>query len=311
MNGRGKPASGRERPGERGTALIVALLVMVIMTLLGIPFLLMGETENRIAENERLSLQALYAAESGARVVKRWFDQPGHADNVINPILDAIDREQREIDADGDPGTATETADGSPEHPYYKQVDDAVFAKPFRGSLVDALLGAEDGPDMCIDELLSADAEDFLLDMSNELFGGYPSGESGRRARISHIDVYAPPYVPVAGSWKRYGVGTVKVVAGIYQEYPDGSETLLSERTVKITLGQVKVPVPQLAALNACDAVAWNDDLTVHWGTMAVSVSDSGLEPGPCRSRNRTRQATRESTKSRSHVGARRSALGL
>ena len=52
---------------DRGIALIVALLVMVIMTLLGVPFLLMGETENRIAENERLSMQALYAADAGSK----------------------------------------------------------------------------------------------------------------------------------------------------------------------------------------------------------------------------------------------------
>jgi hypothetical protein len=40
--------------------MIIAVLVMVMLTLLGISFLLMAETENRIAENERLGLQALY-----------------------------------------------------------------------------------------------------------------------------------------------------------------------------------------------------------------------------------------------------------
>ena len=37
--------------------------------------LLVAATENRIAENERLSAQALYAADTGAKVVKRWFDR--------------------------------------------------------------------------------------------------------------------------------------------------------------------------------------------------------------------------------------------
>ena len=66
---------GPERSCERGVALITAMLIMVIMTLLGIPFLLMGETENRIAENEKLSLQALYVAEAGALIAQRWFEQ--------------------------------------------------------------------------------------------------------------------------------------------------------------------------------------------------------------------------------------------
>jgi len=274
MQGRGTSAIGRGRPAERGTALVVALLVMVVMTLLGIPFLLMGETENRIAENECLSLQALYAAESGARVVKRWFDQPGHADNVINPPLAAIDRAQREIDEDGDPATAPTDADGSPEHPYYKQDNDAVFGKPFRGSLVDAILGTEDGPDMRIDAASSAEAETFLRELSNDLLGGYPSGESGRRAKISHIDIYSPPYVQVGGTWKRHGVATVKVVAGVYQERQGDSEVLLSERMVKIVLSEARLTptAPNLAALNVCGPVEWNEELTIHWGTMAVSA---------------------------------------
>ena len=65
---------GRER--ERGSALVIAVLVTVILTLLGVAFLLMGETENKIAENEKLSAQALYFGEAGVRVVKRWFDRP-------------------------------------------------------------------------------------------------------------------------------------------------------------------------------------------------------------------------------------------
>ena len=57
----------QDRTNERGSAMIIAILVMVILTLLGISFLLMADTENRIAENEKLSAQALYFAEAGAR----------------------------------------------------------------------------------------------------------------------------------------------------------------------------------------------------------------------------------------------------
>ena len=77
------------RSGERGSALIIAILVTVILTLLGISFLMMAETENKIAENELLSAQTLYVAESAARQVKRWFDHPpnqtGSAWNLLNP----------------------------------------------------------------------------------------------------------------------------------------------------------------------------------------------------------------------------------
>ena len=46
-----RPADGR--PGERGSAMVLAILVTVIMTLLGVSFLMMAQTENRIAENEK------------------------------------------------------------------------------------------------------------------------------------------------------------------------------------------------------------------------------------------------------------------
>jgi hypothetical protein len=250
---------------------------MVIMTLLGIPFLLMGETENRIAENEQLALQALYAAESGAWMVKRWFDQPGSTSNVINPPLAAIDREQRLIDADGDPGTAPAAADGSAGLPYYKQDDDALFEKPYRGSAVDELLGTEDGPDMVIDAEGSTEARNFLVDLSDKLFGGYPSGGAGRRARIARIDVYGPPHVRVGGTWKRYGVGSARVVGRIVQEYPDGTEVVLAERTVGLAFNEVRYAPRQLGTLNACSTSDWNTDLTIHWGAL-VHAAAPGVE---------------------------------
>ena len=47
-----------DRGHERGSAMVIAMLVSVILTLLGVSYLLMAETENRISENERLSDQA-------------------------------------------------------------------------------------------------------------------------------------------------------------------------------------------------------------------------------------------------------------
>ncbi|MDX1389695.1 MAG: pilus assembly PilX N-terminal domain-containing protein, partial [Acidobacteriota bacterium] len=61
---------------ERGSATLVAMLVCVILTALGIAFVLAAEMENKIAGNERRSTQARLVAESGARAVKAWFDDP-------------------------------------------------------------------------------------------------------------------------------------------------------------------------------------------------------------------------------------------
>ena len=96
-----------ERSQERGSALIIALLVTVVLALLGISFLLMAETENRIARNERRSAQALYAAQSTVRVVKSWFDAPTTA--MLVPGPGQIDRTQRSIVAAADPSPLVES----------------------------------------------------------------------------------------------------------------------------------------------------------------------------------------------------------
>src|SRR5919107_1639268 len=58
---------------ERGSALLVSLMVMVGLSLLGLGFVAVTETESAIAVNERNSAQALFAAETGARAVVDFF----------------------------------------------------------------------------------------------------------------------------------------------------------------------------------------------------------------------------------------------
>lgn len=271
----------KARRAERGFAIVVVLLIVTMLGLLGTSYLLMADTERRIAESERLSAQALFAAEAGTRIVKRWFDAPMSSENLRNPSLAAIDRTLRLIDGDGDPNTAPVAADGSAGLPYYKQgVDrdadgqDDVFRTPYRGSLADALLGTEDGPDIRIDENASSDARTFLRDLSPALLGDYPGG--GLAARITSIDVYGPPYVLSAGNWVRYGMGTVRVVSRIYRDGPGGAEEVYAERMVRIVINEVPYSMGgELGPLHSCDNLGWNGEFTVHWGVAtAVNAAD-------------------------------------
>lgn len=265
------------RPGERGSALIIAVLVIVILTLLGVSFLLMADTENRIAENERLSAQALYFGESGVRMVKRWFDSPASSANLMNPPITVIDRTLRLIDADGDPTTDPVLQDGS-TWPRYKQgIDlngdgtDDVFEKPYRPSLAHTLLGTEDGPDMRIDEEYSSAAKTFLGNLSDALMDDYPAATAGIRARIVRIDVYAPPYLNVAGAWTRYGVATVAVTSRIYRVV-DSTEIVLAERLVRAVLNETPFPGPY-GPLHSCDILYYGGFFLPHWGSV-TSVED-------------------------------------
>lgn len=260
-----------ERRGERGSALVIAVLVTVILTLLGVSFLLMAETENKIAQNETRSAQALYFAEGGARQVKRWFDRPGSGFNLANPSLAIVDRTLRMIDTDGAGPNAPFPQDGSAGAPRYKQgVDldgngiDDVFEKPYRDTLVHTLLGTPDGPDMRIDENFSAAAKTFLGTLSDRLMSNFPASAAGVRARITRIDIYAPPYLDIAGTWTRYGMGTVAVTAVIVKTQ-GGTEQVLASRTIRAVLNETPYPGPS-GPLHSCDLLQTSGDFTVYWG---------------------------------------------
>jgi hypothetical protein len=269
---------------ERGSAMVIAVLVTVILTLLGVSFLLMAETENRISENERLGQQALYFGEAGVRLVKRWFDYPAplYATNLIDPPLGVIDRTLRHIDADGDPSTAPTAATGVANTAgcYFKQgwdpdadgIDD-VFEKPYREGPKFALMGTEDHPDMRIDENASTAARTFLTNMSNALLANFPN--QSYRARIRTIDIYEPPYVYNGSSWVRFGIGTVKVIARVYRTLGNGTEQVLAERMIKAVLNETPYYGP-MGPLHSCSEIEWNGDFTVNWG-LSSSVGDADL----------------------------------
>lgn len=57
-----------DRPGERGTAFVVALLVLTVLTVAGLALTLMTQTEVRIGANEREANRTFYASDSGIHV---------------------------------------------------------------------------------------------------------------------------------------------------------------------------------------------------------------------------------------------------
>src|SRR5438552_10736927 len=66
----------RNRRSDRGSALLVSLMVMVGLSLLGLGFVAISETESTIAKNQSQALQTLTIAEAGARMAVEWFQDP-------------------------------------------------------------------------------------------------------------------------------------------------------------------------------------------------------------------------------------------
>lgn len=77
--------------GERGSALILALMVMLILTFLGLTLLAMTETEMQLGGNERIQSELFYATESGTAVAKaRVLDGAVIPTSFIIPITSTV-----------------------------------------------------------------------------------------------------------------------------------------------------------------------------------------------------------------------------
>src|SRR5262252_6605037 len=94
----------QELQGERGVALIVALMAMLVMAAIGTALVLAAATESRIARNFRNNTEALYAADA---VLERVVDElRGVADwNLV------LSGNLRSTFVDGEPGGARVLAD--------------------------------------------------------------------------------------------------------------------------------------------------------------------------------------------------------
>jgi hypothetical protein len=269
-----------DRRREEGSALILAALVTVILSLLGLSYLMMAQTENTIAENERNSQAALYVAEAGTRLAIAWFNDPT-ATGYLVPTLADLDRTKRVFDHDNNSGTArVQAASGDATKPLYKdatQTTGLIFDRPYRSALADTFLGVETGTDgnvafatMGPDVIVNAT---FLTTINDTLFPNFPS--PFLRARVTRIEIYQPPLLSIGGNNTRMGIATVKVTAGVFQYPGTASERQIATRIVKAVVNEIPVPGP-VGPLQSCADLGYNGAFQIHWGA-GTSVSAANL----------------------------------
>lgn len=285
------PTPGRA-PGMRGSALLIAVLVMATLTVLGLGYLALADTETLISGNDRDAEQLLHVGESGMRAVKAWFDQPvtgnpAVSTQVLHRFLEAFDmrnpsfyvRTNRVLDDDGDPNTPPVLADGTAARPYYRQgrtlwapsafLD--FFHKPYRGDLTTTFLGTESGPDLLI---VDTPGVVDLIDLLNQrLFTDQSS-----TGRIVEIAVYGAPEVDFGSGPRRAGICTIKVTSAKFRRMGTigivpvvtASSIKVAERVTKMILSEV----PGTAAngpLESCGPLTVTGALNARWGKVIAS----------------------------------------
>lgn len=247
---------------DRGSALIVSLMVLVGLSLLGLAFVTISETESAISVNQRNALQTKAVAEAGAHAVMEWFQSPSWARSIgIMPTNNPA--------PNGMKATRILTTDGNVENigVYKPEANTLLFSKPYRPAKENRFWGDDSSPDILINDTIDATT---MQNLNTYLFGS----DSRVNGRISEIRVYAPPMVGgtlTGGFWdtkgERFGTATIKVTAQKWSAANGGK--LLSTGVVRMVVGEFPLPVPGGPIQTASNA-NFGGAFDVHWGLQAA-----------------------------------------
>lgn len=305
MNSRRKRSTKKILRKDRGSALLVSLMVIVGLSLLGLGFVTISETERVIARNEQSALQTQAIAEAGAKTVVEWFQSPQWGetsaampknDGAVNANIDKI-KVTRVI-----PGTNSYTGKYKPDANLH------LFDKPYRGTNSDRFFGDESTADV----IINSKTDITTLKAFNDILLGTTTGAKASildkaQGEVTEIRVYAPPIVGgtlvtdnataemgnAAGKnadgtsrrfWsggQRYGVATIKVTAQQFRDpnLPDATKyaatNVLTSHAVRLVVGEMPLPIPA-GPIQGDANVSFGGAFKVHWG---METSTKTLDP--------------------------------
>lgn len=288
--------------GEKGSALLVTLMVVVGLSLIGLGYVALSETESAIAVNERNSAQTLHVAETAGLMVIEWFQNPAWAreKNLMPANIDAIKVVRTLVDGAGAP-----TYTGR-----YKSsaTNLLLFDKPYKKSSDDRFFGTEANPDILInDRTHGAWLAQFNIHLFNRdsaataaaNCGGCDNREGGR---VTEIRVFAPPIdggtvnnqagwsnpaasgIPAATGFyqggTRFGLASIRVTATKFNRpdcgpYVAGCRTV-AQRSVKFVIAEWPFPGPQ-GPIQSNANVGTTGNYHIHWGKI-TSTLDTDLK---------------------------------
>lgn len=259
------------KKSQRGSALLVTLMVMVGLSLLGLGFVAISETESAISTNQRNSTQCQAVAEAGARAVVEWFQDPSWARSLdMMPPNNGAHA--------GLKITRIYNAAGTSSGVYKSSPTTKLFDLPFGPGETDRFYGTEQNPDILINRTTEPAAEigagnDHITRLNQVLFGN--NRDSGE---ITEIRVYAPPIdgaqlVANATGQRffiggtRYGVATIQVTAQKFAPGDTARANPLASKTVRTVVGPFPLPIPGGPIQTASTAgINFGGASDVYWG---------------------------------------------
>ena len=235
----------RNFPRERGAALILTVIVIMVLSSLGMAMVTFTTTEERTATTYRDALQTRAVAESGVRLVAEMFRSTD--DRSLVPVFKAGNTAGADWDYYGTNEAETETqlnalgiwrsARPALTPARYTGASDKLFKGPFQDNWGQIFRGsytpASDIYDLkfsCTNPATSAQvptANCWLDSRFNALLAA-PTNYNDDTGRITDISFYAPPQV----GERAYGICTVRVTA----EKRNGNN-ILARETIEAIIG--------------------------------------------------------------------------
>ncbi len=273
---------------ERGSALLTSMMVMVVMTVVGLSFMMVSDTENRISVADRDSRQVLYMALAGTKIAESWFNVPDGAYNPFVPTRNDCNLTLRVGDSDYD-GTNDINVPANGTGDRYRGGTAAgtyrLFDKPYRGAVRDTFWGSYDNPDVLISNDPAVSNE--YLDRMGAIFNTGRS-KSLEGVEIVEMRLFAPPFDNALQ--RRFGVCSISCRAAKTIRSA-GKVRRVAEREVVIVLQEMPFPAPG-SAIESAASVSMSGNFGVHWGgTYAqgdLTVQNGANFPGPAVPRENT-----------------------
>ncbi len=243
--------------------MLASLMVIVGLSLLGLAFVAISETESAISINQRNHSQTVTVAEAGARMVVQWFQNPTRMRNLnLMPANLTTLKRNRVLG-----GTYTG---------YYKPdvLADLLCDLPYGPFEKDKFYGEEASADILIDRN-TADGIAFLDQFNNRFLGAEGNTDARPGGEITEIRIFAPPLVGatlVGGFFiggTRYGVCTIMARAERFDKpRAAGTRNSIARAEVRIVISQFPVPTPA-GPLQSASALATNGNFNVNWGLVS------------------------------------------
>ena len=265
---------------DRGSALLVSLMVMVGLSLLGLAFVAISETESTIAKNQSQALQTLTVAEAGAKMVVEWFQDPtwaiAHAGMPTNTACASFG--STPCSASGTPGTFMKTVRivGTYTGVYKPRATTMICDRPYRPGSDDRFYGNEQNADLILNATTVGQAR--MNTINNVLLG--PNADDKVAGEVTEIRIFAPPIVGgtlVNGFWEggqRYGVATISVTAQQFRD-PVAKTGVIASHSVRMVVGELPLPIPA-GPIQGNASVSFGGNFYVHWG---METSRLTLDP--------------------------------